>query len=286
MGSPAAQATEPQSAAAPQIDQQAVAIVAPAESADAGALSEAIPAAPGESLTETASIYRSTDIQYSNIPVCMLNTDHPLDRIVAVVSSNEGKPTSIDWNDNGKGVSVGIFQANQKVGELPDVLHKLAADEQGQQAIASTLGTDVAEAVQNNPEVVRNYSFSPKNSLGKGLKKLVHNPVFLKLQLALLRHKVARAADVAAEYGIHSTAGVAVCADLINQWGPGGAQRWLQAAYTMQSEGGKVKAIVNAVRNRSPYGDRYTDDLEKIAGNGLSYDQPFPRDTFVAEQLD
>jgi len=214
-------------------------------------------------------------LAYSNIPQVYLDPSQQVDRVAALVSSNEGKPTTIDWNDNGKGVSVGLFQANQRVGELPDLLHELSMLPGGQEEIVASLGPTFAQKMCKDPEIVRHLHFSPKNALGKGLCKLVHSDLFQKLQVAVLRRKVVRAAELAAGYGITSSAGVAVCADLANQWGFGGARRFLQAADSMQSEGGKVKAIVKAVCRYSPYDSRYQCDLEKIEGNNLSYSDTF-----------
>jgi hypothetical protein len=222
-------------------------------------------------------------LAYSNIPQIYLDPSQQVDRVAALVSSNEGKPTTIDWNDNGKGVSVGMFQANQKVGELPDLMHELTLMPGGQEEITSALGPSFAQKMCNDPEAIRHMHFSPKNALGKGLCKLVHSEIFQKLQVEILRRKVVRAAELAANYGITSSAGVAVTADLANQWGFSGARRFLHAADTMRSENGKVRAVVNAVCRYSSYDSRYHCDLEKIEGNNLSYSDTFSA-TNIASQ--
>jgi hypothetical protein len=215
-------------------------------------------------------------LTYTNIPVVFLDPSQPLDRVAALVSSNEGKPTTIDWNDNGKGVSVGIFQANQKVGELPNLLHELSDAPGGHEQIVATLGSTVANDAANSPEKIRKLTFSKKNSLGKGLKELVKSDLFQRLQIAMLRRKVLKAAELASVYGITSTAGVAVCADLTNQWGANGAHRFLKAAQTQTSEDEKVKAVVDAVCRYSAYDSRYQSDLRKLEPNSLSYNETFP----------
>jgi hypothetical protein len=214
-------------------------------------------------------------VRYTNIPADLLNTSNPTDRVAAVISSNEGTPTTIDWNDNGCGVSVGIFQANQRVGELPQLLHQLAVIPEGQQQLTNAFGMRATQQIQQNPEAIRRWHFSPKNSLGHGLQRLVQSRLFQQLQIAVLRHKVTSAAVVAADYGITCTAGVAVCADLTNQWGCGGARRFLRAAQSANSQNEKVTAIVAAVTKGSQYGSRYQADLHKFQGNGLSFNEPF-----------
>lgn len=231
--------------------------------------------AGGAGNTPISTVFLQPVLRYTNIPLQLLDATNPTDRVAAVISSNEGRATSIDWNDQGHGVSVGIFQANQRVGELPELLHQFAVLPQGQQQIACAFGTQKAAQIQQNPEVIRKWHFSPKNSLGKGLQKIVHSNLFQKFQVAILRHKVNKAAEVAANYGITSTAGVAVCADLTNQWGRAGAKRFLKAADAMQSQGGKVSAIVMAVSKGSQYGSRYQQDLQKVQGDELSLSERF-----------
>lgn len=236
-------------------------------------------AAPARvSLSGLVQIVAPPVLAYSNIPDQYLDATQPVDRVAALISSNEGTPQSIDWDDNGHGISVGLFQANQRLGELPDLLHELALAPGGQGELTAALGPTVTSELLTTPEVARRWNFLPGNALGRGLKKLVSSRLFVKVQVVALRRKVVKAAELASDYGITSTAGVAVCADLANQWGQSGARRFLQAAHSMRSQGGKVKAVVNAVCCSSPYKSRYLSDLEKLRPDCLSFNDSFNSD--------
>ena len=233
---------------------------------------------PHISLAGSIEITAPPVLAYNNIPDEYLDSTTKIDRIAALISSNEGTPTTIAWDDNGHGISVGLFQANQQVGELPDLLHEFATAPGGQEELIDAMGPDIASKITANPEVARRWKFSPGNALGRGLKKLVNSELFARVQVVALRRKVVEAADLASDYGITSSAGVAVCADLANQYGQGGARRFLQAAHKMRSQGGKVKAVVNAICRESSYKTRYLSDLQKVGPNLLSFNDTFNRD--------
>lgn len=214
-------------------------------------------------------------VEYSNIPLSMIDAAKPVDRVAAMISSNEGSPTSIDWNDNGQGVSVGMFQANQRVGELPQLLQTLSNDPVGKQALLNAFGTRIVTLLSEDPSVIQKLDIKKSNWLGRGLQQLVQSQSFQKLQVHVLRQKVVKAAQIAKENGIRSSAGVAIYADLTNQWGEGGAKRFLKAASNQSTEYTKLKAIVDAVKNGSPYGSRYQEDLHKAQANGLDFASDF-----------
>jgi hypothetical protein len=221
---------------------------------------------------------RHEDVPYS-APVDWSKLPHGLDRskqtdrIAALISSNEGTPTSINWNDNGAGVSVGMFQANQRRGELPKLFSDFANTPDGYEALVEAFGPEMAAKIKANPEMIRSLNFSPNNELGKDLENLVQNPAFQQLQLDQLRAKIQEASSVAGQHGVTSEAGVALVADLINQFGEGGANRFLPAADGEQDQEGKARAIASAVRNHSRYGGRYVADLGKMDSAGLSFDR-------------
>jgi hypothetical protein len=203
-----------------------------------------------------------------------LDRSKQTDRIAALISSNEGKPSSINWNDNGAGVSVGMFQANQRRGELPKLFSDFANTPNGYEALVEIFGAEMAAKMKANPEMVRGLNFSPNNELGKELEQLVQNPQFQQLQLDQLRGKIQEADGVAQQHGVTSEAGVALVADLINQFGSAGANKFLGTADGVSDQQEKARAIARAVQDHSRYGARYAADMGKMASAGLSFDKP------------
>ncbi|MBU6452271.1 MAG: hypothetical protein KGS72_10860 [Cyanobacteria bacterium REEB67] len=206
-----------------------------------------------------------------------LDRNNPTDRIAALISSNEGKPTSINWNDNGAGVSVGMFQANQRKGELPKLFSDFANTPDGYEILVELFGAEMAAKMKANPEMIRGLNFNPHNQLGKELEQLVQNPAFQQLQLDQVRAKIQEAAPVAQQHGITSEAGVALVADLTNQFGAAGANRFLGAADSIppSDQEGKARAIARAVNNHTQYGGRYLADIGKMNSAGLSFDNTY-----------
>lgn len=198
-----------------------------------------------------------------------------VDRVAALISSNEGEPDRVCWNDNGHGVSVGMFQANQEKGELPELLKAYSERPEGHRTLLNAFGKEMTARIENDPEIIRNLKFKPNNWLGKGLQFLAKKDSFAELQIDWLRDKVKSSSEFAAEHGITSTLGVAIVADLTNQWGRGGAARFIKAVGDKPDEATKVKSIVNVVENSSIYGDRYRGDLEKAPELGLSLHEEF-----------
>lgn len=190
-----------------------------------------------------------------------LDKNSPVDRVVSLISANEGKPTSINWNDNGHGISVGMFQANQKSGELPMLLKKM--NESNPQLFQQVFKEHAGDML--NERFVRSAHFSKNNELGRMMQEAVNQPEFQKVQLDMIREKVAHASDVAKQYGVESTLGVAIFADLINQCGEGGAKPYFRAALSRGNEQDKIRAVVNASQSNPYRGDR----AQKIARSGL-----------------
>jgi len=218
---------------------------------------------------------RHEDVPYS-APVDYgklgLDRNVPRDRIAAMISSNEGSPTTINWNDNGAGVSVGMFQANQKRGELPKLFSDFANTPQGFATLEKVFGEQMAEQIRANPEMVRGLNFRPGNQLGQELEQLVQDPTFQELQLNQLRSKIDEASQIAKQHGVTSEAGVALVADVINQFGEGGANGFLRAADGITDQEEKARAIARSVQNHSRYGGRYAADMNgKVAQNSLSF---------------
>lgn len=190
-----------------------------------------------------------------------LDMKNPVDRVVSLISANEGRPTSINWNDNGHGISVGMFQANQKSGELPMLLKKM---HDANPQLFSQVFKEHAQDMLSE-QFVRSANFSKNNDLGRMMQEAVNQPDFQKVQLDMIREKVAHASDVAKQYGVESTLGVAIFADLINQCGEGGAQPYFRAALGRNNEEDKIRAVVNASETNPYRGNRAT----KIASSGL-----------------
>jgi hypothetical protein len=140
-------------------------------------------------------------------------------------------------------------------------------------------GAEMAAKMKANPEMIRGLNFNPHNQLGKELEQLVQNPAFQQLQLDQVRAKIQEAAPVAQQHGITSEAGVALVADLTNQFGAGGANRFLGAADSIPSsdQEGKARAVARAVNNHTQYGGRYLADLGKMNSAGLSFDNTYDR---------
>lgn len=214
-----------------------------------------------------------TKLPYSRIPAAYLNPAADVDRIAAMISSNEGKPNSIVWNDNGAGISVGLLQANQKKGQLPDLFRRTAESEQGRAEIIEAFGQNKAAQILEDPETIRNWRFSRRNGLGKSMLMLANSPTFQNVQLAVLRENIVHAAEISAQHNIESSAGVALVADLVNQWGERGAHRFIPDGIAEDRQ--IASQIVAEVETQSPYGERYREDLNKAIADGLSFNEPF-----------
>jgi hypothetical protein len=204
-----------------------------------------------------------------------LDPSEHVDRVAALITSNEGEPDRVCWNDNGHGVSVGMFQANQKKGELPALLKAFSERPDGHHQMLNAFGQEMTSKIENDPEIIRDLKFKPNNWLGKGLKMLAKSESFAELQIDWLRDKVRSSSEFAAAHGIKSTLGVAIVADLTNQWGKGGAARFIRSVGDAPDEATMVKSIVNQVDESSIYGNRYRGDLEKAPELGLSLQDEF-----------
>lgn len=165
-----------------------------------------------------------------------------VDKVVALIGQNEGKANSINWNDNGAGISVGIQQSNQRGGNLPELLQRM--HEANPQKFNQIFGANASRMLNEN--FVRNAHFSPRNDLGRAMVKAVNEPEFQRAQVTLVREHVERAAEIARGLGIKSTMGVALVADLTNQFGEGGALKYLRQARGRHSEEAKISAIARA----------------------------------------
>lgn len=184
-----------------------------------------------------------------------------VDKVVALVSGNEGGPTSINWNDNGAGISVGFFQANQKAGKLPELLQRM--HEANPERFNQIFGRYANQMLNEN--FVRRAHFSPRNELGRDMQAALREPDFQRVQVVMLREHVMRANEIARNLGIKSTLGVALIADLTNQYGEAGALGFLSQARRRRGEVNKIQAIANASNGESFRAGRYS----SIVSTGL-----------------
>jgi hypothetical protein len=136
-----------------------------------------------------------------------------------VISKNEGTPSIINWNDNGYGVSVGMFQWNQKSGELPQLMQRMAQEKPEQFKAAFGRYAEM----MTDERFVRSANISPRSELGACMQRAMNDPELQKVQYEVAAEKVAKCAEVCRQYGLTSVQGVAVFADMVNQLGWGSA---------------------------------------------------------------
>ena len=164
-----------------------------------------------------------------------------LDRVVAAVSGNEGGFKSINWNDNGAGISVGKAQWNQKMGELPSLMkHFHDADPQ---LFNQIFGADAQNMLNEN--FVRHSPITPGSRLGQEMAQALAEPKFQQVQMELLREKALTALTLAHKYGHGSELFVAEVADMGNQFGWGGVESCMRKANVanIQDEKTAIKAL-------------------------------------------
>jgi hypothetical protein len=192
-----------------------------------------------------------------------------------VVGKNEGHPTSINWNDNGHGISVGIFQWNQKSGELPMLLQRMAKDHP--EEFKKAFGAD-AENMQKE-SFIRTANISPNSRLGAEMQTALNDPVLQQTEVQLAGEKVQNCAGVAAKHGVTSEAGTAMFVDLVNQFGMGdekrGAMKYLLAAENHGgSEEQKFQTLDASSRRDSHWrADRNPKVVQEIKEANLSFQQ-------------
>jgi hypothetical protein len=162
-----------------------------------------------------------------------------------VVAKNEGHPNSINWNDNGYGISVGIFQWNQKAGELPGLFKAMWDNPAAKQVMIDKFGPDVAQKLGTDESFVRRANFSPNNDLGAHLQATLNDKAVQNVEVQMAAAKVVHLQQVANSKGIHSAAAIGLYVDLVNQLGEGGAAKYInQAAAAGGGEGNKYQTLL------------------------------------------
>jgi hypothetical protein len=182
-----------------------------------------------------------------------------VDRVVAAVSRNEGHFTSINPNDAGYGISVGIRQWNQKAGELPTLLK--AWHDKDPEKFNSIFGANASHLL--NDSWVRHANFQSQPGLMDGMKKALADKEFQDVQVELSREFVVRGIQLGLKYGFKSELGLAHVVDIANQKGFGGAESALRA---IGGAGSDEKEAVHRLENAAhrPGGHNRLAQLERL----------------------
>lgn len=168
------------------------------------------------------------------------------DRVVGAVSGSEGSFTTITRNDNGHGVSVGIRQWNQKVGELPNLLKSM--HDANPEKFDQTFGR-YSHNLQSE-SWVRHANMAGNRDLMDRMKTAMADPEFQKVQVEKAREFTNRTMETAKNFGFHSDLGKALVTDLSNQLGEAGARNLMRRAGlhkggTIDNEEAMIKRLGN-----------------------------------------
>ena len=147
-----------------------------------------------------------------------------VDKVVHAVSGNEGQFTSINPNDAGYGISVGIRQWNQKVGELPHLLK--AMHQHNPEKFEHIFGSYSQKMLDES--WVRNYHMAGDKNLMNRMDTALHQKDFQHVQVNLAREFVKSSIKLAYQYGLKSELGLALVCDMVNQTGRGGTEAALK----------------------------------------------------------
>ena len=147
-----------------------------------------------------------------------------VDKVVHAVSGNEGHFTSINPNDAGYGISVGIRQWNQKVGELPHLLK--AMHQHNPEKFEHIFGSYSPKMLDES--WVRNYHMAGDKNLMNRIDTALHQKDFQHVQVNLAREFVKSSIKLAYQYGLKSELGLALVCDMVNQTGRGGTEAALK----------------------------------------------------------
>jgi hypothetical protein len=148
------------------------------------------------------------------------------DRVVKTVASNEGKFNTINLNDAGHGISVGVRQWNQKAGELPDLLKSF--HDKNPEKFDKIFGK-YADDLLSEKYVRRTNMAGNKDMMGR-MKEALNDPEFQEVQVDKFKKFAEKTGEMAKKYGLKSELGAALVADIANQMGEGGARRIMRRA--------------------------------------------------------
>jgi hypothetical protein len=197
-------------------------------------------------------------------------TDRPqikdfVDKLVWAISGNEGKYTTVNPNDAGHGISIGIRQWNQKAGELPDLLRSW--HDQDPAKFESMFGKYSSSLL--NERFVRGTDFWHEPGLMDDIKKALADQEFQQVQLNLARQFVVNSVQLGYDDGFRSELALADIADVINQCGSGGFSRALRQGIKMAgSEQNSVVAMEHVLHR--PDGPQRLHALSKTFSIGTA----------------
>ncbi len=192
-----------------------------------------------------------------------LNLHNFVDRVVSAVSGNEGNFKAINGNDGGYGISIGIRQWNQKVGELPTLLKSWHDKDPAKfDQIFGQYSKDLLKE-----DWVRNTNFHSQPGLMDGVKAALADKEFQDVQVQLAREFVVRGIQLGMKYGFKSELALAEVVDIANQKGMGGCEDALsklkregQQGMLSNDEGSQVRRL-EQLANR-PHGTKRLASLE------------------------
>lgn len=155
------------------------------------------------------------------------------ERIVASISSHEGGFTSINQNDAGYGISVGIRQWNQKTGELPHLIR--AWHDKHPTKFKQIFGNYTPSLL--NEKWVRDYDMANDSQFMKAMQNALADKDLQRVQLEDAHRFVNNTTELAKKYGFQSEFGVALVCDMVNQMGANGTERALAKCGIKKHEG-------------------------------------------------
>lgn len=155
------------------------------------------------------------------------------ERIVASISSHEGSYTSINHNDAGYGISVGIRQWNQKAGELPDLIR--AWHGRNPARFKQIFGDYTANLLDET--WVRSYDMASDSMFMNSMKNALADKDLQRVQMEDAHRFVNHTTELAKKYGFQSEFGIALVCDMVNQMGPTGTERTLAKCGIRKNEG-------------------------------------------------
>lgn len=208
-----------------------------------------------------------------NSATSKLNNTDFVDRVIANISAHEGNFTSINKNDAGYGISIGIRQWNQKAGELP-VLMK-AWNRQDPQKFQQVFGPYAQQLL--NDKWVRSYDMANDDQFMSRMKTALADKEFQDVQVSESRAFVKRNMELAHSYGFKSELGVALICDMVNHMGSGGTEKALKKIGLVK--GGQIADERRAVERLSsvrPNGQMYYAMLDKKFSSDVNANQNAP----------
>lgn len=176
-------------------------------------------------------------------------------RAAVALDANEGPGgyEKICWNDAGAGISVGKLQWNQKRGDLP--LYLKLCHRADAQLFANIFGSRTKEMLDEK-FIRRTNELKSDSELGRGVKAVLRQPAFQRVQDSLIRVRLEWAVKVAREHNHSSELMVVQIADVANQMGQTGLRKSLKRcdASQLASDEEAVKSLCKETQRRRANG--------------------------------